>query len=66
MGWIDDAAQRIAGHAERELEALVAVSSPSGDSHGSEEALAVCAALLPDAAPFTDQRGITEQAGLNR
>ena len=35
---------------ERELEALVAVSSPSGDRHGAEEALAICAALLPDAA----------------
>jgi glutamate carboxypeptidase len=33
--------------AEREMEALVAVSSPSGDVHGAEEAVAVCAALLP-------------------
>jgi glutamate carboxypeptidase len=48
--WIPDAARRIAGRAERELEALVAVSSPSGDRHGAEEALAVCAALLPDEA----------------
>ncbi|MDX6649757.1 MAG: glutamate carboxypeptidase [Solirubrobacteraceae bacterium] len=46
--WIPDVAARIAGRAERELEALVAVSSPSGDRHGAEEALAVCAALLPD------------------
>ena len=30
-----------------ELEALVAVSSPSGDVAGAEEAIAVCAALLP-------------------
>jgi glutamate carboxypeptidase len=37
----------IAGRAERELEALVAVSSPSGDVPGAEEALALCAALLP-------------------
>jgi glutamate carboxypeptidase len=44
------AAQAIAARAERELEALVAVSSPSGDRHGAEEALAVCGALLPDAA----------------
>jgi glutamate carboxypeptidase len=44
------AAQAIAGRAERELEALVAVSSPSGDRHGAEEALAVCGALLPEAA----------------
>jgi glutamate carboxypeptidase len=43
-------AARIAGRAERELEALVAVSSPSGDVHGAEEAVAVCAALLPDEA----------------
>jgi glutamate carboxypeptidase len=48
--WIPDAAAQIAGRAERELEALVAVSSPSGDRHGAEEALAVCAALLPDEA----------------
>jgi glutamate carboxypeptidase len=48
--WVSEAAARIAGRAERELEALVAVSSPSGDRHGAEEALAVCAALLPDEA----------------
>jgi glutamate carboxypeptidase len=46
--WVSEAAERIAARAERELEALVAVSSPSGDRHGAEEALAVCAALLPD------------------
>jgi glutamate carboxypeptidase len=40
-------AAEIAARAERDLEALVAVSSPSGDLHGAEEALAVCAALLP-------------------
>jgi glutamate carboxypeptidase len=40
-------AAEIAGHAERELEALVAVSSPSGDLAGAEEAVAVCTALLP-------------------
>ena len=34
----------------RELEALVGVSSPSGDVHGAEECAAVCAALLPDEA----------------
>jgi glutamate carboxypeptidase len=49
-GWIAPAAEALARHAERELEALVAVSSPSGDRRGAEEALAVCAALLPDAA----------------
>lgn len=48
--FVAQAAARIAGRAERELEALVAVSSPSGDVHAAEEALAVCAALLPDGA----------------
>jgi glutamate carboxypeptidase len=47
-GWIAPAAEALARHAERELEALVAVSSPSGDRHGAEEAVALCAALLPD------------------
>jgi glutamate carboxypeptidase len=37
----------IAARAERELEALVGVSSPSGDRAGAEEAIAVCVALLP-------------------
>jgi glutamate carboxypeptidase len=41
-----DAAE-IAARAPRELDALVAVSSPSGDMAGAEEAVAVCAALLP-------------------
>jgi glutamate carboxypeptidase len=40
-------AEKIGSRAERELEALVGVSSPSGDVSGAEEALAVCAALLP-------------------
>jgi glutamate carboxypeptidase len=40
----------IAARAERELEALVAVSSPSGDLGGAEEAIAVCGALLPPGA----------------
>jgi glutamate carboxypeptidase len=48
--FIAQAAARIAGRAERELEALVGVSSPSGDVQAAEEALAVCAALLPDGA----------------
>jgi glutamate carboxypeptidase len=43
-------AAEIAGHAERELEALVAVSSPSGDVPGAEEAIAVAGALLPSGA----------------
>jgi glutamate carboxypeptidase len=45
--WIQQHAAAIAGRAERELEALVAVSSPSGDAHGAEEAAAVAAALAP-------------------
>ncbi|HMS73273.1 MAG TPA: hypothetical protein PKB03_09585, partial [Baekduia sp.] len=47
MGWIDDHAARIAAHAERELAALVAVSSPSVDGEAAEEAIAVTIALLP-------------------
>jgi glutamate carboxypeptidase len=45
--WIAAGAADIAARAERELDALVAVSSPSGDSHGAEEAIAVASALLP-------------------
>ncbi len=48
--WIAEGAARIAGRAPRELEALVAVSSPSGDVHGAEEAVAVAVALAPEAA----------------
>jgi len=44
---IAEGAAEIAARAERELEALVAVSSPSGDTPGAEEAIAVCVALLP-------------------
>jgi glutamate carboxypeptidase len=46
--WINTHADAIAARAPRELEALVAVSSPSGDVHGAEEAAAVAAALAPD------------------
>ena len=46
-GWIEAAGAEIARRAPRELEALVAVSSPSGDVRGAEECAAVCAALLP-------------------
>ena len=45
--FVADGAGEIAARAPRELEALVGVSSPSGDIDGAEEALAVCAALLP-------------------
>ncbi|HWD65533.1 MAG TPA: M20/M25/M40 family metallo-hydrolase [Solirubrobacteraceae bacterium] len=39
---------RLAGHVPAELEALVAISSPSGDHEGAEAAVALCIALLPD------------------
>jgi glutamate carboxypeptidase len=48
--WVQAGAAEIARRAERELEALVAVSSPSGDVRGAEECASVCAALLPDEA----------------
>jgi glutamate carboxypeptidase len=41
------AAAAIAERAERELEILVGVSSPSGDVAGAEEAIAACASFLP-------------------
>src|SRR3954471_20663470 len=46
--WVARCSHEIGRRAERELEALVAVSSPSGDRHGADECVAVCAALLPD------------------
>jgi glutamate carboxypeptidase len=48
--WIADSSASIADRAERELEALVGVSSPSGDVPGAQEAAAIAAALLPDGA----------------
>jgi glutamate carboxypeptidase len=42
-----EAAPRVALVAERELEALVGVSTPSGDVAGAEEATALCIAFLP-------------------
>ena len=51
-----DAASRVALVAERELEALVAVSSPSGDVPGAEEAVALCAAFLPPEAAIERPR----------
>jgi glutamate carboxypeptidase len=48
--WVREAAAEIGKRAVRELEALVGVSSPSGDVHGADECAAVCAALLPDEA----------------
>jgi len=44
------AAAEIAERAERELDALVAISSPSGDLEGAEQALNLCTTLLPEAA----------------
>jgi len=52
--WVDEAASAIAVRAEADLEALVGVSSPSGDVKGAEEAVAVAAALLP--APIEIER----------
>lgn len=48
--WVAAQGDRIAHHFERELEALVAVSSPSGDAPAAEELCALVAALLPDEA----------------
>ncbi len=48
--WIAEAATEIAHRIPRELEALVGVSSPSGDVAGAEECVAVCALLLPESA----------------
>jgi glutamate carboxypeptidase len=45
--WIDSTGAGLAERAERELEALVAVSSPSGDARAAEEICAVVSALLP-------------------
>jgi glutamate carboxypeptidase len=49
-----DLATDLVERAERELEALVGVSSPSGDVLGAEEAIALCSAFLPPA--FTLER----------
>jgi glutamate carboxypeptidase len=48
--WVRDEAVRIAGRAETELEALVAVSSPSGDVAGANACVDVCIGLLPEGA----------------
>jgi glutamate carboxypeptidase len=47
---IEDDAAEIAVSAEADLEELVAVSSPSGDVAGAEEAIALCLKLLPPSA----------------
>lgn len=46
--WIVERAGSIAERAVRHLEALVGISSPSGDVEGANEAAAIAAALLPD------------------
>ena len=46
--WIDQHAEPLAAKAERDLEALVAVSSPSGDAAAAEEAIAIATALAPE------------------
>ncbi len=45
--WIAEAAARIAARAPQELERLVAVSSPSGDVAGADEAFAVAQSFAP-------------------
>ena len=45
--WVAREAQDAGARAERELEALVAVSSPSGDRRAAEEAAAIMSALVP-------------------
>lgn len=49
-GWVESGAGRIAARAEADLEALVAVSSPSGDVEGAEAAIAVAIDALPEEA----------------
>jgi glutamate carboxypeptidase len=46
--WVERCSHEIGRRAERELEALVAVSSPSGDRRGADECASVCSALLPE------------------
>lgn len=48
--WVSGRAARIAERAERDLAALVDVSSPSGDAEAAESVVAVASALLPDGA----------------
>ena len=48
--WIRQGAERIAARAQDELERFVAVSSPSGDITGADEALALAIELAPEQA----------------
>ncbi len=45
--WIETHAAEMAAAAERETEALVAVSSPSGDAAAAEQVIAIASALAP-------------------
>jgi glutamate carboxypeptidase len=45
--WIAEGAERIAARAEEELERFVAISSPSGDITGADEALRLAISLAP-------------------
>jgi glutamate carboxypeptidase len=51
--WIEEHAAGLAARAERDLEALVAISSPSGDAAAAEEVVAVATALAPEDAEVT-------------
>ena len=51
--WIDEHAAGLAARAERDLEALVAISSPSGDAAAAEEIVTVATALAPAEAEVT-------------
>ena len=51
--WIEEHAAGLAARAERDLEALVAISSPSGDAAAAEEIVTVATALAPDDAEVT-------------
>jgi glutamate carboxypeptidase len=46
--WIAEGAERIAARAPDELEGFVAISSPSGDATGAEEAVAFAVSLAPE------------------
>jgi glutamate carboxypeptidase len=46
--WIEAMGPRVAARAERDLVALVDVSSPSGDAEAAESVVAVARALLPE------------------
>ncbi len=45
--WVADAGEAIAARAEQDLAALVAVSSPSGDTEGAKAAVEVARGMLP-------------------